>query len=125
MLFDAAETLFTTRGSVGEIYASVARKYGSQASPQDIQAAFLQNFRGAGPVSAGEQKHWWHDIVQRVFQQVGMFDNFDRFFDEVYDRFRGSQGWALFPRPFRFSKNCASAASSWESFPTSTAAFIL
>jgi putative hydrolase of the HAD superfamily len=26
-----------------------------------------------------------------------MFDNFDRFFDEVYERFRDSQGWVLFP----------------------------
>ena len=32
VLFDAAETLFTTRGSVGAIYSSVARKFGSTAS---------------------------------------------------------------------------------------------
>jgi putative hydrolase of the HAD superfamily len=97
VLFDAAETLFTTKGSVGEIYAGVARKYGSQASPEDIQAAFLNHFRGAGPLTAADQKRWWRDVVYRVFNQVGMFDNFDRFFDEVYDRFRDSQGWVLFP----------------------------
>jgi putative hydrolase of the HAD superfamily len=97
VLFDAAETLFTTRGSVGEIYASVARKYGSQGSPEDIQAAFLKNFRGAGPLTVTDQKRWWRDLVYRVFSEVGMFDNFDRFFDEVYDRFRDSQGWVLFP----------------------------
>src|SRR6476646_4504696 len=97
VLFDAAETLFTTRGSVGEIYAGVARKYGSQASSEDIQAAFLNNFRGAGPLTASDQKGWWKDLVYRVFSQVGMFENFDRFFDEVYDRFRDSQGWVLFP----------------------------
>src|SRR5205807_10028002 len=96
VLFDAAETLFTTRGSVGEIYAGVARKYGSQSSPQQIQSAFLQSFRGAGPLTAADQKSWWHDVVHRVFQQVGMFDNFERFFNEVYDRFRDSQGWVLF-----------------------------
>ena len=96
VLFDAAETLFTTRGSVGEIYAGVARKYGSQASSEDIQAAFLNNFR-AGPVTTADQKRWWRDLVYRVFSQVGMFENFDRFFDEVYDRFRDSQGWVLFP----------------------------
>jgi len=32
-----------------------------------------------------------------VFTQVGMVENFDSFFDDVYDRFRGSQGWVLFP----------------------------
>jgi putative hydrolase of the HAD superfamily len=97
VFFDAAETLFTTRGSVGEIYAGVARKYGSQASPEEIQAAFLNSFRGTGPLAASDQKRWWRDIVYRVFSQVGMFDNFEGFFDEVYDRFRDSQGWVLFP----------------------------
>jgi len=97
VLFDAAETLFTTRGSVGEIYASVARKYGSQASTEHIQAAFLKNFQGAGPLTAASQKRWWRDIVYRVFTDVGMVENFEEFFNEVYDRFRDSQGWVLFP----------------------------
>src|SRR5882757_6022871 len=52
ILFDAAETLFTTRGSVGEIYGSVARQYGSRVSADVIQAAFVRQFRGAGPLSA-------------------------------------------------------------------------
>ena len=97
VLFDAAETLFTTRGSVGEIYGGVARKYGSKASPEAIQAAFREHFRGAGPLSAGEQKQWWKNIVYAVFNDVGMIENFDRFFDEVYETFRDSQGWMLFP----------------------------
>jgi putative hydrolase of the HAD superfamily len=97
VLFDAAETLFTTRGTVGEIYGSAARKYGSTASPEVIQEAFLRHFRGAGPLSEDDQKRWWKDIVRRVFTDVGMFENFDRFFDEVYEKFRSSQGWTLFP----------------------------
>ena len=97
VLFDAAETLFTTRGSVGEIYAGIARRYGSQASTEAIQAAFARHFRGAGPISIQDQKHWWKDIVKRVFLDVGMVDNFDEFFDRVYDKFRDSQGWILFP----------------------------
>src|SRR3954464_4953669 len=97
VLFDAAETLFTTRGSVGEIYAAVAREYGSTATPDDIQAAFVRNFQGAGPVSVDEQKPWWRNIVHRVFTEVGMVENFDKFFDQVYDTFRNSQGWILFP----------------------------
>ena len=35
--------------------------------------------------------------MHRVFSDVGMVDNFDQFFDEVYDRFRSSEGWVLFP----------------------------
>src|SRR5205823_7777747 len=97
VLFDAAETLFTTRGSVGEIYGGMARQYGSKVPPEAIQAAFLRNFRGAGPLSLDDQKRWWKDVVFRVFNEVGMIQNFDQFFDEVYDRFRDSQGWILFP----------------------------
>ena len=97
VLFDAAETLFTTRGSVGEIYGSVARKYGSNVAPEAIQAAFREHFSGAGPLSPEQQKQWWKDIVYAVFNDVGMIDNFDHFFDEVYETFRDSQGWILFP----------------------------
>jgi len=97
VLFDAAETLFTTRGSVGEIYASIARQHGSQAAPEAIQAAFARHFRGAGPLSVQDQKRWWKDVVYRVFNDVGMVENFDEFFDRLYDRFRDSQGWMLFP----------------------------
>jgi putative hydrolase of the HAD superfamily len=97
VLFDAAETLFTTRGSVGEIYSSLARDYGCEAPPDVIQAAFARQFRGAGPLSVEDQKRWWKDVVHRVFAEVGMVRDFDEFFDRVYDTFRDSQGWALFP----------------------------
>ena len=97
VLFDAAETLFTTRGSVGEIYASIARQYGSTADADVIQAAFRRHFRGAGPLSIQDEKLFWKDVVYRVFNEVGMVENFDAFFDLVYEKFRGAQGWMLFP----------------------------
>jgi putative hydrolase of the HAD superfamily len=97
VLFDAAETLFTTRGSVGQIYGSIARRYGSTATDDEIQAAFARQFRGAGPLSIQDQKRWWKDVVYRVFSEVGMVENFDTFFEQVYDRFRNSEGWTLFP----------------------------
>ena len=97
VLFDAAETLFTTRGSVGEIYGEVARRYGSISKPADIQAAFIRQFRHSGPVTTENEKGWWKDVVYRVFGDVGMVANFDRFFDEVYEQFRDGRGWRLFP----------------------------
>ncbi|HEY2384410.1 MAG TPA: HAD-IA family hydrolase [Terriglobia bacterium] len=97
VLFDAAETLFTTRGSVGEIYANVAQKYGSTVPSEVIQTSFREHFKGAGPLSPENQKEWWKDIVNAVFEEVGMIENFDHFFNEVYDTFRDSQGWMLFP----------------------------
>src|SRR5262245_24693729 len=97
VLFDAAETLFTTRGSVGQIYGNLARQYGSTADDDEIQAAFARQFRGASPLSVQDQKRWWRDVVYRVFSEVGMVDDFEKFFDQLYDRFRDSEGWVLFP----------------------------
>jgi putative hydrolase of the HAD superfamily len=97
VLFDAAETLFTTRGTVGEIYGEVARRYGSVSNPEEIQAAFIRQFRHSGPLTTDNEKNWWKDVVHRVFTDVGMVSNFDRFFDEVYEQFRDGRGWRLFP----------------------------
>jgi putative hydrolase of the HAD superfamily len=97
VLFDAAETLFTTRGSVGEIYGDVARQFGSTTPSSEIQAAFVRQFRHSGPLAREDEKQWWKDVVFRVFSDVGMVRDFDRFFEAVYNKFRDSQGWALFP----------------------------
>jgi putative hydrolase of the HAD superfamily len=97
VLFDAAETLFTTRGTVGEIYGEVAQRYGSTSKASDIQSAFIRQFRHSGPLTSDNEKQWWKDIVYRVFNDVGMVSNFDQFFDEVYEQFRDGRGWRLFP----------------------------
>jgi putative hydrolase of the HAD superfamily len=97
VLFDAAETLFTTRGSVGEIYNSIARRYGSAATPSEIQESFTRHFPHSGPLNSATERQWWKDLVFRVFSDVGMVEDFDRFFEEIYDLFRDSRGWMLFP----------------------------
>ena len=97
VLFDAAETLFTTRGSIGELYGTVAREFGSTADDAQIQAAFVREFRHSGPLTTRGEKQWWRDVVQRVFNEVGMVENFEEFFNKVYDQFRDSSGWLLFP----------------------------
>ena len=100
VLFDAAETLFTTRGSVGEIYGRVARDYGCTASSPSIQAAFVRQgaFQNSGPLSADNERAWWRDVVHRVFSDVGMVRNFGRFLRrKVYDQFRDGNNWILFP----------------------------
>jgi putative hydrolase of the HAD superfamily len=97
VMFDAAETLFTTRGTVGEIYHAVAQRFGSRATAEEIQQAFQREFRHSGPLSTESEQAWWRDVVHRVFLDVGMLENFDAFFAEVYDQFRDSRGWRLFP----------------------------
>jgi putative hydrolase of the HAD superfamily len=70
---------------------------GSTSTPDKIQDAFARQFRHSGPVTTDNEKRWWKDVVHRVFLDVGMVENFDRFFEEVYDQFRDSRGWRLFP----------------------------
>ena len=53
-------------------------------------------------------KVWWKDVVHRVFNEVGMLENFDQFFDQVYDKFRDSQGWVLFPETVEVLKELKS-----------------
>ena len=101
VLFDAAETLFTTRGSVGDIYRSVARDFGSTASASEIQEAFDRQFQRSGPLTRDDEKTWWKDVVYRVFSDVGMVDDFDAMFDAIYELFRDSRGWILFPETHR------------------------
>jgi putative hydrolase of the HAD superfamily len=97
VLFDAAETLFTTRGSVGDLYAQSAREFGSRATASEIQEAFDRQFRRSGPIDRRTEKDWWKDVVRRVFTDVGMVEDFDGLFERIYERFRGAGGWSLFP----------------------------
>jgi putative hydrolase of the HAD superfamily len=91
---------------VGEIYAGVARKFGSTAQPREIQEAFRQHFPHSGPLHTSDEKQWWKNVVHNVFADVGMVQDFDQFFDEIYDLFRDSRGWMLFPETVHVLEVC-------------------
>lgn len=105
VFFDAADTLFFVRGGVGSVYFEVARRYAPYLSPFQIGKAFEMAFSTAPPLafpgkSAAErrelEKRWWYDVVRRVFNDAGMFEGFDDFFDELFETFRCG-AWELFP----------------------------
>ncbi len=106
VLFDAAGTLFDVRGSVGEIYARVAGRYGVQADPAAVQEEFVRAFRAraargvitrgaADPVSA--ERRWWKDVVAAVFAERMEESVLNRYFEEVFEAFRRADAWVLFP----------------------------
>lgn len=107
VFFDAAETLFKTRGSVGNIYLQIARKYGSKTTKEALDDAFFNVFKKEPQSVIPEntalnerlalEKSWWYKVVKEVFTEVGMLNGFDDYFQEVYAVFKGSQGWELFP----------------------------
>jgi len=105
IFFDAADTLFYIKGGVGYVYWSVAKKYGANSTPDQIEKAFGKAFRSAPPltfsgVSSNErkvnEKRWWFNVVKNVFTEVGMFSNFEDYFNELFETFR-TNAWELFP----------------------------
>ncbi len=93
-MFDAVGTLFRSRGTVGEIYGSVASNYGFHADFPTIDRLFNRLLRSRGvPIERTD----WKSLVESVFADLGPFPRFDDFFDEVYEVFRTGQGWRCYP----------------------------
>jgi len=106
IFFDAADTLFHVKGSVGEVYLTFARKYGVTVGHETIQQAFAKAFADAPPpvfaVSDPQEiksceRLWWFDVVHNVFYRIGMFERFDDYFDEVFAYFSRPEAWELYP----------------------------
>ncbi len=103
VFFDAAGTLFEVRGSVGEIYSTIARRHGVEAPALDLDRSFAAAFRAksaeglqgtaGGP---GAERAWWEDLVRRVFGSRMPSAVFPRFFEEVYEFFRTARAWILY-----------------------------
>jgi putative hydrolase of the HAD superfamily len=106
IFFDVADTLFYIREGLGNTYAGVARKHGADdPDPDQIKKAFSKAFGSAPPLAFGDatgeerkylEKDYWRAIVEEVYSEVGMFEDFDAHFDELFEVFR-SEAWALFP----------------------------
>lgn len=43
------------------------------------------------------EKAWWKSFVCELFNRVGGVDDFDTFFEELYDVFARSESWRLYP----------------------------
>ena len=106
IFFDAAGTLFTVKGSVGEIYARLARDHGKEVSVRDLEAGFRRYFAVAPPMAfpsaSAEQiltleKQWWRTLVQEVFATLGSFPRFDDYFAALFAFFARAEAWRLYP----------------------------
>jgi putative hydrolase of the HAD superfamily len=105
IFFDAADTLFYIDKGLGNTYASVAKQYGADPDPNLLKKAFSKAFTSAPPLAFGGvsdeerktlEKDYWKNIVDTVYQEVGMFDKFDEHFDELFEVFR-TDAWTIFP----------------------------
>ncbi len=109
IFLDAVGTLFGVRGSVGEVYASVASEYGVAASADALNRAFFESFKVAVPacfpgLDAADlpqrEYHWWHAIALQTFHRAGVshhFSDFDGFFAHLYAHFATAAPWFVYP----------------------------
>src|SRR6266581_955206 len=103
IFFDAGGTLFRPYPSVGEVYARTAARHGVRVDAEHVEKAFHHKWHErngmttlAGLTSEKIERQWWHALVQDVFGNLGAFDNFDAFFQELYDLFARAECWRLF-----------------------------
>ena len=103
VFFDVGGTLLRVHPSVGDVYATHARDYGFTGSADDLNREFRQEWSNMGGMeSLGREKGveieraFWKELVRRVFGAHGGLNNFDRYFDHIYDVFRSKESWRVF-----------------------------
>lgn len=108
IFLDAVGTLFGVKGSVGEAYGTIARRFGVVAEAAALNQAFFASFKAAtamafpGVEAAAvpqREYEWWQTIAYQTFQQVGMvdrFSNFSVFFAALYDYFATADPWFVY-----------------------------
>jgi putative hydrolase of the HAD superfamily len=106
---DAFGTLFGVRGSVGAIYREVAIEYGVDCPAELLNKHFYTAFKNSPPCifpgvpAANIPQHeyqWWREINRQTFTAAGaleQFDDFDRFFQDLYVYFTTPAVWEIYP----------------------------
>lgn len=109
IFLDAVGTLFGVKESVGHVYGAIARDFGVNLAPEDLNQAFFATFRSATPLAfPGEtpqtipekEYQWWRAIAQETFHRAGgleQFSDFDEFFRHLYHHFSTADPWFLYP----------------------------
>ncbi|MDJ0725167.1 MAG: HAD-IA family hydrolase [Prochloraceae cyanobacterium] len=114
IFLDAVGTLFGVRGSVGEIYNEIAAPVGVNIEPKALNRAFKQAFSSSPPLAFPEAKseqiaalerQWWREVVSKTYTLAlarDRFEDFDEFFNRLYDRFATATPWYLYPDTIPF-----------------------
>jgi putative hydrolase of the HAD superfamily len=109
VFFDAVGTLFGVRGSVGQVYQEIARKYGVEVDAAILDRAFYESFKASTPctfpgVDVLEipqlEVQWWNTIAQQTFDRAGVlnrFQDFSEFFSDLYYHFETAKPWFIYP----------------------------
>jgi putative hydrolase of the HAD superfamily len=105
VFFDAADTLFYIKDGLGNTYAEPAKKYGIDPDPGELKKAFSKHFSSSPPLAFKAEnneelkvleKEWWYNVVHMVYTDIGMFEKFDEYFNDLFEKFR-TTAWKIYP----------------------------
>jgi putative hydrolase of the HAD superfamily len=109
IFLDAVGTLFGVRGSVGDIYSQVAKKYGVNVEAEVLNKCFYRAFKNSAPCTfpgvaiadiPDQEYLWWREINLQTFTAAGaysQFADFDLFFQDLYQYFATPATWYIYP----------------------------
>jgi putative hydrolase of the HAD superfamily len=107
VLFDATGTLIELREPVGDSYARFAARHGVSVPAWRIDDGFRRILRSASPrlfpdaapESVPErERSWWRKVVRDSFRAADQslhFDDFEAFFEELFDFYASAEAWRL------------------------------
>ena len=102
--FDAGNTLIRLSRPVGVTYAAVAKRFGAELNPIDLEHGFRAAWKTVprspdvpGP-RPDDGRSWWRDVVIQTLENArAEVEPFDGFFDAVYQEFTVPGVWRLEP----------------------------
>lgn len=109
IFFDAVGTLFGVRGSVGQVYQTLAAQHGVTVDAALLDRAFYEKFKtapacvfpGVHPADIPDHEfQWWKTIAAQSFNKIGalsQFKDFSTFFSELYQYFETAEPWTVYP----------------------------
>ncbi|MBF2064206.1 MAG: HAD family hydrolase [Calothrix sp. C42_A2020_038] len=109
LFLDAVGTLFSVKGSVGEVYSQIAREFGVDILPEALNQAFYESFKAAPSPKFPDAEvqdipqrefEWWYAIARKTFESAGAlqkFADFETFFSELYIHFGTAEPWFVYP----------------------------
>ena len=103
VFFDVGGTLLRVEPSVGDVYATYARPFGFQGSADDLNQFFQKEWAKLGGIESlgkksGEQveMNFWKSLVFNVFEHSGGLENFEHYFEIIYEAFERKDHWHIF-----------------------------
>ena len=95
---DAAGTLVQPWPSVGTVYAKAAKENGINVKDDEINERFFIVFgelQKNKNITIGEEKKFWREVVQRIFQPYSSQKSIDSLFGDLWDLFAEGKHWRI------------------------------